>query len=123
MRLAEIIEINTSLLALKQLNKTFDYQIAIALVNNLKITNDIVDSQNEKLNKLSLKYGINNGYEYVIQNESELKLYQDEFKALYNEVFDLRSLGFAFITDKELKGYSFDMTTIELLLPMVISST
>jgi hypothetical protein len=114
MKFKDILNINKALIKLKEENKTFDFELASILVNNLNITNKIVDKQNEKLTLLLTKLGEFDGYEYVIPNNEFIKSKYDEISEE-----DIQCDGLINITTDQLKNCKFDLTSTELIMPMV----
>ena len=115
MKFEEILEINKNLEKIKKENKKFNFELANILVDNLKITDEIVEVQNEKLNKLLLEIGVFDGYDYVIPIDNKIlnKKYQD----LYDE--DIDCVNLQKLTFNDVSKCEFDLTTIELLKPII----
>lgn len=114
MKFQDILNINKALIKLKEENKTFDFELASVLINNLNITNKIVDKQNEKLTILLTELGEFDGYEYIIPNNEFIKSKYDEISEE-----DVQCDGLIDITIYTLKNCKFDLTTAELITPMI----
>ena len=114
MKFEDILEINKSLIKIKDQNKQFDFELGAILVKNLQLTDKIVDEQNKKLNKLLVELGQFDGYDYVVPEEGELK---EKCDILFNE--DIQCDELQEITPYDVKNCKFDLTTIELIIPMV----
>lgn len=113
MKFRNILEINKNLNQLKELNKKFDFELGQKLINNLKCTNLIVDEQNKKLNQIVFELGVFDGYEYVLSGEN-IQISDD----LFDEDFDVKDFQFITIDDL-ITDTKFDLTTIELLSPLI----
>ena len=114
MKFSNILEINKNLNQIKELNKKFDFELGKKLVNDLKCTNLIVDEQNNKLTKIVTELGDFDGYEYVLSDDK----YDKKLNEILNEEFEIED--FINITIDDLKtDTKFDLTTIELLTPLI----
>lgn len=118
MKFEQILEINKNLITIKNLNKKFKFDFGKILLNNLNLTNKLVNIQNKKLNDLTLKYSIYDGYDYVI-NEENIDKYNIEYKKLYEEDININSIRLHLINKDDLKNVDFDITTVELLMPLL----
>ena len=114
MKFENILNINKSLMSIKEQNKQFDFEFGVILVQNLQITDKIVDEQNKKLNKLLIEIGTFDGYDYVIPEDEEL---QKQYNDLLDE--DIKCEELLEITSDNVKNCKFDLTTIELIIPML----
>lgn len=118
MKFEQILEINKNLITIKNLNKKFKFDFGKILLNNLNLTNKLVNIQNKKLNDLTLKYSIYDGYDYVI-NEENIDKYNIEYKKLYEEDINIKLLNLHLLNIDDLKDINFDITTVELLIPLL----
>ena len=114
MNFIDILEINKSLIKIKDQNKQFDFELGSILVKNLQLTDEIVNEQNKKLNKLLIELGQFDGYDYVIPEDENLK---EKYDSLANE--DIECEDLQEITSEDVKNCKFDLTTIELIIPML----
>jgi chaperonin GroEL len=82
MKFNKILEINKNLIKIKEDGKLFNLIVGLKLINNLNVTNLIVDNGNEKLTKYITENGIFDGYEYVVENPDLLK---NKYEDINNE--------------------------------------
>ena len=113
MKFNKILEINKNLIKIKEDGKLFNLLVGLKLINNLNVTNLIVDNGNEKLTKYITENGIFDGYEYVVENPDLLK---NKYEDINNEDVPCDLL---MITKDDVVGCQFDLTTIELLKPLL----
>lgn len=113
MKFDKILEINKNLIKIKEENKMFNLELGLKLIYNLNTTNLIVDKQNEKLNNLISDIGTFDGYDYIVEDNEELK---SKYRELYDEDIECDLL---IITNNEAKGCQFDLTTLELIKPIL----
>lgn len=112
MRFDEIIEINNNITKLKNENKLFTFEVGCKLIDNLNITNKIIDKQNLKLNSWLINNGEFDGYEYIIKNNDLLETYNK----LSNEDVEC---NLVMLNDTDIKDSLLDLTTIDLIRKII----
>lgn len=122
MTFKNILDINQGIMILKNNNIKFKIKIANKLLINLKNTDIIINEQNKVINELSKKYSSFDGYSYVINDK--INEYQKDYNEIINQEINEDSIGIIKIDEHELCDYEFDISTFELIKPIInISST
>lgn len=120
----KIVEINNSLNKIKELKKEFTFFFTKMLVDNLDVTNKLIDKQNKKFLELTTEYGVldDNG-EYVVDISNGV--YVEKYQELFSEEFIEKEIGLEMIYTRDLRinpefeKLRFDIETIELLKPLL----
>jgi hypothetical protein len=110
MKLSKILQINSNLIKLKDKKKEFGFSLGKKLIHNLRVTNNIIEEENQKLTELIKSVGVFDGYEYIINDMELFKSMNDE---MYNK--DIANIGLLEISIDDLNNGSFDLETIELI--------